>query len=43
MAMATGEAQEAEMEVYLNKFKELDEKREGLDFEIHDILEEMDT
>ena len=31
------------MQVYLNMFRELDEKREGLDFEIHDMLEEMDT
>ena len=31
------------MQVYLDRFREIDEKREGLDFQIHDMLEELDT
>ena len=43
MAMANPDVQEDAMQVYLDKFRDLDRKREGLDFEIHDILEEIDT
>lgn len=43
MGMGVGEAHEAELQVYLDMLRDLDKKREGLDFEIHDMLEEMDT
>ena len=43
LGMASGEGEQAEMQVYLDMFRKLDEKRQGLDFEIHDMLHEMDT
>ena len=41
--MASGEVQERPMKHYTDHIKELDEKRQGLDFEIQDLLAEIDT
>ena len=41
--MASGEVQERPMQHYTENIKDLDEKRQGLDFEIQDLLAEMDT
>ena len=41
--MAGDDAEDTEMQVYVDLFRKLDEKRQGLDFEIHDILAELDT
>ena len=41
--MAGGEVQDAPMKAYTAKMQELDGIREGLDFEIQDLIEEMDT
>ena len=41
--MVGGEVQEFAMVEYTNKMKELDDKRLGMDFEIQDLLAEMDT
>ena len=38
-----GEVQDDPMKIYTNQIKDLDEKREGLEFEITDLLAEMDT
>ena len=43
MGMGSNVGVEAEMQRYVDLFRELDEKRQGLDWEIHDMLEEMDT
>ena len=31
------------MSQYVDVFRDLDEKRQGLDFEIHELLEDIDT
>ena len=41
--MVGGEVQEFAMVEYTNKMKELDDKRQGMDVEIQDLLAEMDT
>jgi hypothetical protein len=41
--MASGEVYDPLMNAYVTNLKELDCKREGLDFEISDMLQEMDT
>lgn len=41
--MAAGEVQDQQMKYYTEKIKLLDEKREGLEIEITDMLAEMDT
>ena len=41
--MVGGEVQEFAMVEYTNKMKELDDKRQGMDVEIQDLLVEMDT
>ena len=43
MQMAAGEVQSDPMKEFTNQIAELDEKREGLEFEISDLLAEMDT
>lgn len=43
MQLATKEHLVPEMKDYLSTFEELEDKREGLDFEIGDILAELDT
>ena len=41
--MAIGEVQEQQMKKYVDIFQDLDDRREGLDFEIQELLEEIDT
>ena len=41
--MVGDDAEDPEMQVYVDLFRKLDEKRQGLDFEINDILGELDT
>ena len=41
--MASGEPQEKDMLEYVERFNELEEQRDGIDFEIQDLLEELDT
>ena len=41
--MAGGEVQDGQMKVYQSQMQELDEKRNGLDIEIQELLSEMDT
>jgi hypothetical protein len=41
--MASGEVYDPLMKAYVTNLKELDCKREGLDYEISDMLQEMDT
>ena len=41
--MATGEPQAADMLKYIDLFQELENNREGLDFEIQDLLDDIDT
>ena len=41
--MSSGEVYDEAMRVYTQNLRELDLKREGLDFEIADMLMEMDT
>ena len=41
--MATGEAQEQDLLEYVDLFNELEEQRDGLDFQIQDLLRELDT
>ena len=41
--MASGEPQAKDMLEYVDRFNELEEQRDGLDFEIQDLLEELDT
>ena len=41
--MADGNAQESNFKKYIDVLNDLDERREGLDFEISDLLEEIDT
>ena len=41
--MASGEVQERPMANYTETLRNLDEQRQGLDFEIQDLLAEMDT
>ena len=43
LSQAIPDVQETEMQAYLDKFRDLDERREGLDFEIQDMLTELDT
>lgn len=43
LQMASGEVQERTMQQYLDVFRDLDAKRQGLDFEIQDLLDELDT
>ena len=43
LQFASGEVQEQQMQHYINVFRDLDEKREGLDFEIQDMLTDLDT
>ena len=43
LQIASGECQEPAMQVYVDRLRDLDEKREGLDFEIQDMLLELDT
>ena len=42
MEMATGNHFEPEIRHYLETFHRLDQERKGLDFEIEDLLKEMD-
>jgi len=42
MAMAMGEHIQEDIKHYLNSFNELEEHRQGLDFEIEDLVKEMD-
>jgi hypothetical protein len=42
MAMAAGDHIQAEIKHYLETFHKLDQERKGLDFEIEDLLKEMD-
>ena len=41
--MATGEAREQDLLEYVDLFNELEEQRDGLDFQIQDLLRELDT
>ena len=41
--MASGEVQQKDMHEYLDVLRKLDDRREGLDFEIQDLLEDLDT
>jgi len=41
--LTSGEIFEKGLQDYVNLFNELDGKREGLDFEIEDLLAELDT
>jgi hypothetical protein len=43
LQMASGEVYDDKMRVYTQNLRELDLKREGLDFEIADMIMEMDT
>ena len=43
MAYGRKEVQDEQMLRYIEQFQDLDEKREGLDFEINDILAELNT
>ena len=43
LEMAPGNLQDKSMMEYVKVFKELDERRQGLDFEIQDLLKEVDT
>ena len=43
LGMVGDDAEDPEMQVYVDLFRKLDEKRQGLDFEINDILVELDT
>lgn len=40
--MATGDHMDPEIKRYLDTFHRLDQERKGLDFEIEDLLKEMD-
>lgn len=42
MEMASGDHFEPEIKHYLDVFHKLDQERKGLDFEIEDLLKEMD-
>ena len=42
MAMARGEHIQDDIKHYLNSFNQLEEQRQGLDFEIEDLVKEMD-
>ncbi len=42
MAMAMGEHIQEDIKHYLNSFNQLEEQRQGLDFEIEDLVKEMD-
>ena len=42
MAYGCKEVQDENMLRYIEQFQDLDEKREGLDFEINDLLHEID-
>ena len=42
MQMATGEHMDSDIQQYLDTFHRLDQERKGLDFEIEDLLREMD-
>lgn len=41
--MASGDVQDKAMHEYVDNLRDLDEKRRGLDFEIQDLLAEIDT
>ena len=43
LQIAAGEVADDGMKILTDKMKDLDEKREGLDIEITDLLAEMDT
>ena len=43
MSIAGGVGQEVKMQQYVSVLKDLDDRRQGLDFEIQDILEDLDT
>ena len=43
LQMASGEVQEDGMLKYVDNLRDLDEKREGLDLEIQELLAEVDT
>ena len=43
MNHVAGTAQSEEMTQYIDALQELEEKRSGLDFEIQDLLAEIDT
>ena len=43
LQMASGEVQDRPLHKYLDDLRDLDEKRLGLDFEIQDLLAEIDT
>ena len=40
--MATGDHFDPDIKKYLDIFHKLDQERQGLDFEIEDLLKEMD-
>ena len=40
--MATGDHFDPDIKKYLDTFHKLDQERQGLDFEIEDLLKEMD-
>ena len=42
MTMATGDHIQDELKHYLETFDQLDKERRGLDFEIEDLIKEMD-
>ena len=41
MAMAMGEHIQEDIKHYLNSFNQLEEQRQGLDFEIEDLVKEL--
>ena len=43
LQMANGEVQDPTLRGYIDNLKDLDEKREGLDLEIQDMLAEIET
>ena len=43
LQLAQGEVQEDVMHRYVDSLRALDERREGLDFEIQDLLAELNT
>ena len=43
MQLAGDDLEGVAMQKYVDLVRNLDEQRKGLDFEIHDILEEIDT
>ena len=43
LQISSGEVQEKAMRIYTHTLKDLDEKRQGLDIEIQDMLAELDT